>query len=140
MEKYYLCIVKGKLERTQKVSAYLKKDEKTNKVKVSKQEIAGASHIETAYEPVISNDEFTLLKVELITGKTHQIRAHLASIGHPLIGDFKYGDKKNQSGDETEIWIKRSAASLYRGCFSARYENMQKPIWKENSSTTSEAI
>ena len=89
---------------------------------------------------MISNDEFTLLKVELITGKTHQIRAHLASIGHPLIGDFKYGDKKDQSGDETEIWIKRSAASLYRGCFSARYENMQKPIWKENSSTTSEAI
>ena len=69
MEKYYLCIVKGKLERTQKVSAYLKKDEKTNKVKVSKQEIAGASHIETAYEPVISNDEFTLLKVELINRK-----------------------------------------------------------------------
>ena len=58
MEKYYLCIVKGKIEGSQKVSAYLKKDEKTNKVKVSKQEIAGASHIETAYEPVISNDEF----------------------------------------------------------------------------------
>lgn len=54
MEKYYLCIVKGKIEGSQKVSAYLKKDEKTNKVKVSKQEIAGASHIETAYEPVIS--------------------------------------------------------------------------------------
>lgn len=47
---------------------------------------------------------------------------------------------KDQSGDETEIWIKRPAAPLYRDCFSTRYENVQKFIRKENSSTTSEAI
>ena len=92
MEKYYLCIVKGNLSKPQKVSGYLKKDERTNKVKVLKEEIKGASYIETAYEPVIASDEYTLLKVKLITGKTHQIRAHLSSIKHPLIGDFKYGD------------------------------------------------
>ena len=125
MEKYYLCIVKGKLEGSQKVSAYLKKHEKTNKVKVSKQEIAGASHIETAYEPVISNDEFTLLKVELITGKTHQIRAHLASIGHPLIGDFKYGDKKINQEMKQRFGLKDQLLPLYRDCFPRDMKNVQ---------------
>ena len=94
MEKYYLCIVKGKLERTQKVSAYLKKDEKTNKVTIYKKEQKDSQPIETEYEPVLANDRITLLKVKLITGRTHQIRAHLSSVCHPLIGDYKYGNKK----------------------------------------------
>ena len=50
-------------------------------------------YIKTEYEPVSYNDKYTLLKVKLITGKTHQIRAHLSSIKHPIIGDYKYGDK-----------------------------------------------
>ena len=89
---------------------------------------------------MISNDEFTLLKVELITGKTHQIRAHLASIGHPLIGDFKYGDKKINQEMKQRFGLKDQLLHCTEVVFSARYENMQKPIWKENSSTTSEAI
>lgn len=96
MEKYYLCLVQGRVGEEQKISGYLLKDEKTNKVSVSKESMRGAkeaSEIRTEYRPVKASDEVSLLEVHLITGKTHQIRAHLASIGHPIIGDYKYGNK-----------------------------------------------
>ena len=114
MKKYYLCIVKGRLNKPQKVKAYLRKDERTNKVTVSKQKIPGGNYIETAYEPVTSNDEFTLLKVKLITGKTHQIRAHLASIGHPIIGDYKYGDKQINEMYRQAYGLKSQLLHAYR--------------------------
>lgn len=95
VEKYYLTIVKGKIPKEIYLRGYLTKDEKNNRVSITNDKISEKSTIvETFFTPVVSLEDFTILKVHLITGKTHQIRAHLASIGHPIIGDSKYGDEK----------------------------------------------
>ncbi len=94
MDKHYIAVVKGVVSKSQQIEGFLFKDLKTNKVVISKDEMPGSGYIETGYRPIWSSDDCSLLEVHLITGRTHQIRAHLASIGHPIIGDLKYGNKK----------------------------------------------
>jgi len=94
VRKFYRCIVRGEVKKAETIDGYLWKDEKTNKVQIFKEKKDGASEIHTAYRPVNYNNGLTLLEVHLITGRTHQIRAHLSSIGHSILGDPKYGDKK----------------------------------------------
>ena len=94
LHKYYLCLVKGVMTESQHLKGYLLKDENSNQVKIFQKETEGSAHIITEYEPLYTEGETTLLKVTLVTGKSHQIRAHLSSIGHPIIGDPKYGDRK----------------------------------------------
>ena len=94
LHKYYLCLVKGVMAESQHLEGYLLKDENSNQVKIFQKETEGAARIITEYEPLYTEGETTLLKVTLVTGKSHQIRAHLSSIGHPIIGDPKYGDRK----------------------------------------------
>lgn len=94
IRKFYRLLVKGIISEERVIEGYLWKDEVKNKVFISK-EASGEkdSYIQTRYYPVQVLSEMTLLEVELITGKTHQIRGHMASEGHPLLGDYKYGDK-----------------------------------------------
>jgi len=93
IKKYYKCIVKGKVEKDILLKGYIVKDERKNRVKVYKNDVESSKAITTYVKVLKSKDKCSLLEIDLITGRTHQIRAHLSSIGHPVIGDTKYGDK-----------------------------------------------
>ena len=113
--KYYRCLVKGRVIKNEDyIKGYLVKDQKTNKVSITKKKTEEGVPIETEYCVIQSNDEVSLLEVHLITGKTHQIRAHLASIGHPIIGDYKYGDKQINEMYRQEYGLKSQLLHAYR--------------------------
>ena len=90
LDKYYLTLVAGEVREAGEITAYLTKDEEKNQVRLSKREGMGAKTM-TKYRPIAHAKGYTLLEIHLITGKTHQIRAHMKSIGHPVVGDRKYG-------------------------------------------------
>lgn len=94
LHKYYQCMVWGRLTEKQKIEGYLVKDEKKNTVTILKEHVPGAKSILTEYTPLELMQQTTFMEVWLITGRSHQIRAHLSSIGHPVIGDSKYGEEK----------------------------------------------
>ncbi len=97
LTKTYICMVHGVPKRkSAKLHAYLRKDSKNNMVEVRDTDFHGAKNIITVYRVLNSYEDKALLEVDLITGRTHQIRAHMAHIGHPLLGDGKYGINRNE--------------------------------------------
>ena len=98
IDKFYLALVKGVPKKSaDTLRAYLLKDEKTKTVKIyDKNPPQNAKTVITKYKVLGSKDGFSLCEVELLTGRTHQIRAHMAHFGHPLVGDGKYGENKNE--------------------------------------------
>ena len=101
--KQYLAVVGGVvLQSKQKIESYLKKDEKTNIVTIAKKDEIGAKKAELEYELIASKNNLSLLKVNLFTGRSHQIRVQMQSIGHALFGDAKYGN--NNEKNNLALW------------------------------------
>lgn len=94
VDKFYTTVVSGKVTEKGEINNYLSKDEGKNQVRVHESNDVAVDAVQalTKYRPIAHNNDFSLLEIQLITGKTHQIRVHLESINHPIIGDRKYGD------------------------------------------------
>ena len=111
VRKYYRTICVGEIKSAGMLEGSLTKDHKKNKVTIDEEGEA----IKTAYMPIQKlNQQYTYLEVELITGKTHQIRAHLASIEHPLIGDAKYGNVESNQYFQKKYKLENQLLHAYR--------------------------
>ena len=118
LHKYYRTIAVGSIREKQRIEGWLLKNERTNQVQIYQQKRADALPICTEYVPLkqltYNGKPYTYLEINLITGRSHQIRAHLASIGHPLIGDSKYGNPKVNTEFQKKFGLEYQLLHAYR--------------------------
>ncbi len=124
VQKYYRCIVSGKVTENQHLKGYIVKDDSNNKVEITQNDPGDGQLVETSYKVIANSQYYSYLEIHLITGKTHQIRGHLASIGHPVVGDMKYGDQKVNAKANQLFKVKHQLLHAYR----LEFENGEKIV------------
>lgn len=126
LHKYYTCIVAGEITQPALIEGYLKKDAHENRVQIFSDLPEGeGAFVKTAYRPICIKNGCTYLEVELFTGKTHQIRAHLAGNGHSILGDIKYSDAAGLALSR-QYHVKSQLLHAGRLTFSEEQERMGK--------------
>lgn len=120
IKKFYLCLVQGRLKNKSGIlDGYLVKNTEQNRVYIHNKKVDGAKSIATKYRVLDEGKLTSLVEVELLTGRTHQIRAHFASIGHPLAGDGKYGTNEFNK----KVGLKTQALCSYKLKFEFNDKN-----------------
>jgi len=127
VSKFYLCIVEGRVEAPGEVEGYICKDEDTNTVTIRfEPDEYHQTYVHTRYTPKELGPEHTLLEVELLTGRSHQIRASLGAIGHPIYGDAKYGSASRRKKFQVlHAW----KVEIDGRTFTCRSEELDQ-VWK----------
>ena len=116
VKKYYQALVKGRI-KDGLYKGYISKDENENISKVYDKQVPNTKEISMEVKTLQSNGAFSLLEIDLITGRSHQIRAHLSHLGNPIIGDFKYGDKKINSYFDNKFGLNYQFLYAYKLIF-----------------------
>ena len=116
IKKYYIAIVSGKMKEHEEktLRGYIVKNIKNNTSIVLDKEVQGSKYVETRYKVIKSYEDYSVLEVNLITGRGHQIRAHMKSIGHPVIGDSKYGENTVNRFFKKNYGVKTQALFAYK--------------------------
>ena len=129
VDKYYVAIVHGRLTTKNVLKNYHEKDETKNRVNISSYPKPGYVEVVTEYEPLKIFDQYTYVKLQLITGKSHQLRAHMASIGHPIVGDTKYTGNRGSAQTIAKKYSIHSqllhAHTIHIKCCAAPIDHLQ---------------